>query len=89
MTLLSRVSGLVRDVIIAAWLGNGWINDRLTYDFAIPHLFRRLFGEGALSAAFVPVVNQWLHREGKSAAERVFSAVASLLAVLLALAYFI
>ena len=83
MTLLSRFFGLAREIVIAAWLGNSWINDRLTYAFAMPHLFRRLFGEGALSAGFIPVLQQWLHRQGKPAAQLVFSAVASLLVVIL------
>jgi len=84
VTLVSRFFGLAREIAIAAYLGNSYINDRLAYAFAIPNLFRRLFGEGALSAGFIPVLNQWLHREGKSGAQQVFSAVASLLAVILA-----
>lgn len=70
-------------MIIAGWLGNSWINDRLSYAFQIPHLFRRLFGEGALSAAFIPILSENLTRHGTNRAARLFGNVATLLAVIL------
>ncbi len=84
ITLISRITGLTRDVLIASWLGNSWIQDRLSYAFAIPHLFRRLFGEGALSSAFIPVLSEKLTKEGKEAAGKLFGNVATLLAIVLA-----
>lgn len=54
VTLLSRFGGLIRDVIVARVFGDTWINSAFVVAFAIPNMFRRLFGEGALSAAFIP-----------------------------------
>ncbi|MFN0012668.1 MAG: murein biosynthesis integral membrane protein MurJ [Phycisphaerales bacterium] len=54
VTLLSRVGGLVREVIVARIFGDTAIGSAFAAAFAIPNLFRRLFGEGALSAAFIP-----------------------------------
>lgn len=54
MTLLSRVGGLMRDVMLGRIFGVGLVNSSFQAAFAIPNMFRRLFGEGALSAAFIP-----------------------------------
>lgn len=54
MTLASRVFGLVRDVLIGRIFGDTLIGSAFAAAFAIPNMFRRLFGEGALSAAFLP-----------------------------------
>lgn len=54
VTLLSRLGGLARDVIVGRVFGDTWVNSAFAAAFAIPNLFRRLFGEGALSAAFIP-----------------------------------
>ena len=54
MTLVSRVSGLVRDVIFANILGDKAAADIFFVAFRIPNFFRRIFGEGAFAAAFVP-----------------------------------
>ncbi len=83
ITLISRITGLIRDVLIAWWLGNSWIQDRLAYAFAIPHLFRRLFGEGALSAAFIPVFTGKLSKENKEAAWKLLNNIATVLAFIL------
>ena len=53
-TFLSRVLGLVREMAMAALFGNGRVLDAFTVAFAIPNLARALFGEGALSTAFLP-----------------------------------
>lgn len=84
ITFASRVFGLARDIALAAWLGNSMVQDRFTYGFMIPNLFRRLFGEGALSAAFVPTLSHTLHEEGPEEGKRVYAAVATLLAAVLA-----
>ncbi|MDX2148202.1 MAG: murein biosynthesis integral membrane protein MurJ [Planctomycetota bacterium] len=55
MTFLSRVAGLARDVMIARVFGASAVGSAFSAAFTIPNLFRRLFGEGALSAAYIPV----------------------------------
>ncbi len=54
-TLLSRVLGLVREQAYMFFLGTTWVNDAFQYAFTVPNLFRRLLGEGALTAAFIPI----------------------------------
>ena len=83
VTLLSRLFGLLRDVLLAGWLGNSALQDRFVYAFIIPNLFRRLFGEGALSAAFVPTLTAVRAADGPEAGVRLYQEVASLLAVCL------
>lgn len=84
ITLISRITGLARDMLIAWWLGNSWIQDRLSYAFTIPNLFRRLFGEGALSAVFIPVFTKKLARDEKEAAWRLLNNITTLLVIALA-----
>jgi len=54
MTLGSRVGGLARDIIVGRMFGATWVNSAFSAGFQIPNMFRRLLGEGALSAAFIP-----------------------------------
>lgn len=86
LTLLSRVLGFVRDILIAATLGSGWVADAFVVAFRFPNLFRRLFGEGAFNSAFVPIFAKKLEGEGKDAA-RAFAeeAMSGLVFVLLIL----
>jgi len=86
LTLLSRVFGFVRDILIAATLGSGWVADAFVVAFRFPNLFRRLFGEGAFNSAFVPIFAKKIEGEGKEAA-RVFAedAMSGLVFVLLIL----
>ncbi len=63
-TLLSRVLGLARDMLMAAFFGTSLPMSAFVVAFTVPNLFRRLFGEGALSAAFVPVFIQTRENEG-------------------------
>src|SRR3954469_921470 len=58
LTLLSRVVGLVREMVAAHFLGAGVVASAFTVAFTIPNLFRKLLGEGALSAAFIPLYAQ-------------------------------
>jgi putative peptidoglycan lipid II flippase len=83
VTLASRVTGLLRDILISAWLGNNWVQDRLNYAFLVPNIFRQLLGEGALSAAFIPVLSEKLHKEDRAAVGKLVGNVATVLAVLL------
>lgn len=69
MTLVSRVTGLVRDVLFARFLGAsaGVAADAFYVAFAIPNFFRRIFGEGAFSQAFVPVLAEHQKKQGDEA----------------------
>lgn len=81
-TLLSRILGFVRDAVIAGFFGADLRADAFFVAFRIPNLMRRLFTEGALSVAFVPVFTGFLTREGREAALG-FAGTAIRLAVLL------
>ena len=81
MTLVSRVLGLVREVVFAALLGAGYHSDAFRIGFRIPNLLRDLFAEGALSAAFVPVYTRTQKEGGREAAFALANRVLTLLAV--------
>ena len=68
-TLVSRVLGFCRDILIASFLGAGSLADVFFVSFKIPNLFRRLFAEGALNSAFVPQFAGILEKEGKVKAQ--------------------
>lgn len=70
MTLLSRVGGLVRDVLIGRIFGDTGLASSFAAAFAIPNMFRRLFGEGALSAAFIPEYTRACGPEAATVADR-------------------
>ena len=67
-TLASRVTGFGRDIFLAALLGAGPLAEIFVIAFRLPNLFRRLFAEGAFSAAFVPLFTQRFEREGEASA---------------------
>jgi putative peptidoglycan lipid II flippase len=89
-TLLSRITGFVRDVIMAAVLGAGPIADAFLVAFRLPNHFRAIFAEGAFAAAFVPAYARTLEQDGKVAArsfaDRLALAMIVLQAVLLVVA---
>ena len=64
MTLLSRVLGFVRDLVIARVFGAGLATDAFFVAFKLPNLLRRLFAEGAFSQAFVPILAEYRNRRG-------------------------
>lgn len=70
LTMISRILGFGRDILIAAALGTGGVADAFFVAFRFPNLFRRLFGEGAFNAAFVPLYAKRLEGEGPAAANR-------------------
>lgn len=80
-TLLSRMLGLIRDMGMASLFGNGPIMDAFTVAFRAPNLLRRLFGEGALTAAFLPAFVRDLEHHGRESAWRLASSMLWLLAV--------
>lgn len=79
-TLMSRVLGLVRDVLIGRVLGAGAVSDAFFAGFRFPNMFRRIFGEGAFNAAFVPMFGRELADNGKDEAQVFANQAFSLLA---------
>lgn len=75
LTLCSRVLGLIRDAAMARQFGNGVIMDAFTVAFRAPNLARQLFGEGALSTAFLPVFLRDIEQHGRATAFRTATAV--------------
>ncbi|HKA45178.1 MAG TPA: murein biosynthesis integral membrane protein MurJ [Burkholderiales bacterium] len=65
MTLLSRILGFVRDLVVARVFGAGLFTDAFFVAFKIPNLLRRLFAEGAFSQAFVPILAEFKERRGE------------------------
>ena len=65
-TLLSRISGLARDIVMAHYFGAGKATDAFFIAFKLPNFLRRLFGEGAFSQAFVPVLTEYKVQRDKS-----------------------
>ncbi len=84
-TMASRILGFARDILIAALLGAGPVADAFFVAFKLPNFFRRLFAEGAFSAAFVPLFTRQLSENGAVAAKRFAEEVLSVLVVLLLL----
>ncbi|MBI5164870.1 MAG: murein biosynthesis integral membrane protein MurJ [Magnetospirillum sp.] len=87
-TMLSRLTGLAREMMIAHYLGAGAVADAFFVAFRFPNLFRSLFAEGAFNAAFVPLFTGKLTAEGKVEARdfaaQAFTAMAAVLAVFVA-----
>lgn len=69
MTMVSRVLGFGRDILVANFLGTGLVADAWVVAFRFPNLFRRFFGEGAFNSAFVPLYSKRLEGEGPAAAK--------------------
>lgn len=82
-TFLSRILGLARDMICASIFGTSMVWDAFTVAFKIPNLFRRLFGEGALSAAFIPIFTERIEKHGREEALVFFNVVATALIIIL------
>src|SRR5882672_1568963 len=83
MTLVSRILGFVRDVLIARLFGAGLATDAFFVAFRIPNLLRRLFAEGAFSQAFVPVLSEYRTRRGDSETKLLVDRTATLLTLAL------
>jgi putative peptidoglycan lipid II flippase len=80
LTLLSRITGLMRELLIASTFGASAMTDAFNVAFRIPNLFRRFFGEGAFSQAFVPVLAASKTRQGEEATRLLIDRVATVLA---------
>jgi putative peptidoglycan lipid II flippase len=76
-TMLSRVLGMVREMIYARFMGTSWVADAFVFAFMVPNLFRRLLGEGALTAAFIPVFKEKEIKESEAEMWRSANAVLS------------
>lgn len=79
-TLASRVTGLARELLIAAHFGASALTDAFNVAFRIPNLFRRLFAEGAFSQAFVPVLASTRASQGDEVTRQAIDSVATVLA---------
>jgi len=84
LTILSRLAGFARDAVLAHFLGAGQVMSAYATAFALPNALRNLFGEGALSAAFIPVFTQYVESGDRKAASRFMSLVIVLLVTALA-----
>jgi len=80
MTLLSRITGFIRDMLIAVAFGAGAVTDAFFVAFRIPNLLRRLFAEGAFSQAFVPVLGEYRKHRGDEATRELAGKVMATLA---------
>src|SRR5258708_27380555 len=90
LTLVSRVLGFARDMLMARFVGAGFASDAFLIAFRLPNLFRALFAEGAFASAFVPAFNRTLAREsgglaaGGALAADVLAVLAPVLLVVIA-----
>ena len=84
-TLASRILGMVREICYARFMGDGLVAGAFVVAFMIPNLFRRLLGEGALMAAFIPVFKEQEKTAGEQAMRRTANALISGLIVALAI----
>ena len=90
MTFLSRILGLIRDIVLARLIGASPLADAFFVAFKIPNFLRRLFAEGAFSQAFVPVLSEYRqqgsHAAVKALVDRVAAALGSVLILVTVLA---
>ena len=83
LTFLSRILGYFRDLLIARVVGASMISDCFFVAFKLPNLFRRIFGEGAMNAAFIPIVSGIKSKSGLENSDKFFSSIFSFLLVFL------
>lgn len=79
LTLASRITGLVRDMLMSSVFGVSALTDAFYVAFRIPNLFRRIFGEGAFSQAFVPVLAATRAKSGEAGAKAMVDHVSTVL----------
>lgn len=82
-TLISRLLGFIRDMLIAKFVGTGMAADAFFVAFRIPNLLRRLMAEGAMSSSLIPVFTEYLNIKGKDEAWKLAHIATSLLAIIL------
>ena len=84
-TMLSRIFGFIRDMVVAAFFGASLASDAFFVAFRIPNLLRRLIGEGSLTVSFIPVFTDYLHKKSKEEALELAQVAFTLLSILLVL----
>jgi len=82
-TLLSRIFGFIRDMVVAWFFGAGMLTDAFFVAFRIPNMLRRLLAEGSLSMAFVPVFTEYLTKKGQTEAFSMAKSTIRVLSVVL------
>lgn len=83
MTFLSRILGLVRDIIMASFLGADWVSDVFIVAQKIPNFLRRLFAEGAFSQAFIPVLSEYQTHRTSNEVKRLIAETSGTLGLIL------
>lgn len=83
-TILSRIMGMVRDMVVSRLFGAGFATDAFFAAFQIPNMLRRFFAEGALTSAFVPTFSECLTRDGDDAARELANICFTLLTIVMA-----
>jgi putative peptidoglycan lipid II flippase len=84
-TMLSRVMGMIRDMVVARLFGAGMASDAFIAAFQIPNMLRRFFAEGALTAAFVPTFSATMTQKGEQEARELANTCFTLLTIVMAL----
>ncbi|MFZ2631414.1 MAG: murein biosynthesis integral membrane protein MurJ [Desulfosalsimonadaceae bacterium] len=83
-TILSRIMGMVRDMVVSRLFGAGFATDAFFAAFQIPNMLRRFFAEGALTSAFVPIFAEWYSQRGEKEARDLANACFTLLTMVMA-----
>jgi putative peptidoglycan lipid II flippase len=84
-TILSRIMGMVRDMVVSRMFGAGFATDAFFAAFQIPNMLRRFFAEGALTSAFVPTFSEWLTQRGEGEGKKLANVCFTLLTIVMAL----
>jgi len=84
-TILSRIMGMVRDMVVSRLFGAGFATDAFFAAFQIPNMLRRFFAEGALTSAFVPTFSEWYTQKSKDEARELANICFSLLTIVMGL----
>ncbi len=83
-TVLSRIMGMVRDMVVSRLFGAGFATDAFFAAFIIPNMLRRFFAEGALTSAFVPTFSEWYTQRGEEEARNLANVCFTLLTIVMA-----
>ncbi len=83
-TILSRIMGMVRDMVVSRLFGAGFATDAFFAAFQIPNMLRRFFAEGALTSAFVPTFSEWYTKKGGDEARNLANVCFTLLTIVMA-----
>lgn len=83
-TIISRIMGMVRDMVVSRLFGAGFATDAFFAAFQIPNMLRRFFAEGALTSAFVPTFSEWYTQKGEEEARELANVCFTLLTIVMA-----